>query len=274
MITGKVLGEKYIINGQSAEVPGFEPDMSADVYYEVVRLMDGKILFLEDHLQRFKHSVSGSGLEYPGDQVIRDSLRMLLKQNDLRIGNIRICLQKTDGNVPDLLCYFVPYFYPEQCMYLSGVQVVSYPYERSNPGIKKWDNSFRVSVQETIRNHGVYEAILLNARGEITEGSRSNVFFIDQSDRLITPPVTDVLPGITRRHVLQICREESIEVIERAITKNELGLLVSCFISGTSPGVLPVWQLDGYQFRVDHPLLKKLMERFESLLKENLRTII
>ena len=274
MTTGNILGEKYIINGTSRDVSGFQPDMSVDVYYEVVRLMDGKILFLDDHLERFKHSMSGSGLEYPGDPVIRENIRTLLLHNDLKMGNIRICLQKTRGIVPDLQCYFVPYIYPEQCMYLSGVQLVSFLHERPNPGIKKWDNSFRISVQETIRNHGVYEAILLNTRGEITEGSRSNVFFIDPMDRLITPPVADVLPGISRKYVLQICRNEGIEVTERAVTLSELGDLVSCFISGTSPGVLPVWQLDGYQFRVDHPLLKKLMDRFESVLNDNLETIV
>ncbi len=274
MTTGKILGNIVVINGQPADASGYQPDLSADVYYEVVRLIDRKILFLDDHLLRFKKSLSVSGLETPGDNVIIENLRILLLHNDETVGNIRICLQKSQGKEPDLLCYFVPYYYPEQCMYLSGVQLVTYPHERPNPGIKKWDTSFRESVAFHIRDHGVYEVLLINARGEITEGSRSNVFFIDQTDRLISPPEKDILPGISRKYVLQICAENGIEVIERPVLRNELGDLVCCFISGTSPKVLPVWQIEGTQFRVDHPVLRKIMERFDLLIQDNLKTIL
>ncbi|MEN8156926.1 MAG: aminotransferase class IV [Bacteroidota bacterium] len=273
MTTGKILGERYTINGESADVSDFQPDMSVDVYYEVVRLIGGKILFLDDHLQRLKRSLAQSGLEIPGEPAILKSLQTLLRYNKLTLGNIRICIQKSRDDAPNLLCYFVPYHYPGESMYSSGVQVASYRHERPNPGIKKWDNSFRVSVANHIRTHGVYEAILVNERDEITEGSRSNLFFIDSKDRLVTPPAENVLQGITRKYVLQICRQERIEVTERPVSQNELSSLVSCFISGTSPKVLPVLQLDEVQFRVDHPVLKRIMERFENLLLENLKTI-
>jgi hypothetical protein len=53
----------------------------------------------------------------------------------------------------------------------------------------------------------------------------------------------------------------------------ELGEMTTCFISGTSPKVLPVWQLDGFQFEVHHPLLQTIMERFEVLFLENLKNL-
>ncbi|MFH0759381.1 MAG: aminotransferase class IV [Bacteroidota bacterium] len=268
------MGNIVVINGQAVDASGYQPDLSADVYYEVARLIDRKILFLDDHLLRFKKSLSASGLHYPGDHMILESLRILLQQNDETLGNIRICLQKSRGKEPNLLCYFVPCYYPEPSMYLSGVQLVIYPHERSNPGIKKWDNRFRESVAGHIRDHGVYEVLLVNARGEITEGSRSNVFFIDPMDRLVSPPEKDILPGISRKYVLQICADEHIEVIERPVFRTELGDLVGCFISGTSPKVLPVWQLEGTRFRVDHPVLRKIMEGFDALLQDNLKTIL
>jgi len=274
MRTGKILGRQYIINGKSADAEGYSPDMSADIYYEVVRLMDRKFLFLDDHLERLENSVSGSGLSYPGKEVIKDNLRILQMNNDDALGNIRICLQANPTSEPDLICYFVPYIYPEECMYKSGVQLVTYPHERPNPAIKKWDNRFRVKVNEYIRDHGVYEAILMNFQHQITEGSRSNIFFIDPDDTLYTAPVEDVLPGITRKYVLEICRKEKIRVIEQSVRKDELSEMSSCFISGTSPKILPIWQLDGYQFRADHPLLKLFMERFETIVKENLVSLL
>ncbi|MCK4746519.1 MAG: hypothetical protein KAT15_05765, partial [Bacteroidales bacterium] len=109
MITGKVLGRQYIINRRTADVAGFTPDMSADIYYEVVRLMDRKFLFLDDHLERLQHSLAGSGLQYPGKDSIIDCLRLLQLNNDETIGNIRICIQDKTGHDADLLCYYVPY---------------------------------------------------------------------------------------------------------------------------------------------------------------------
>ena len=66
MISGKILGNTYVKNGVPADVSEFNPDMSADIYYEVVRLIGGKILFLQDHLERLEHSLAGSGIRFPG----------------------------------------------------------------------------------------------------------------------------------------------------------------------------------------------------------------
>jgi branched-chain amino acid aminotransferase len=274
MTTGKILGNIVVINGQPADASGYQPDLSADVYYEVVRLIDRKILFMDEHLLRFKKSLTVSGLPYPGDSLIIESLRTLLLHNSETAGNIRICLQKKRGKEQVLLCYFIPHFYPGQHLYLAGVELVIFPHVRPNPGIKKWDNSFRESVAAHIREHGIYEVLLMNALGEITEGSRSNVFFIDQMDRLISPPEKDILPGISRKYVLQICAENGTEVFERPVLRTELGDLVSCFISGTSPKVLPVSQVEGTRFRVDHPVLRKIMQRFDSLIQDHLKTIL
>lgn len=270
MTTGKILGEKYLENGIVADVSGFIPDMSADIYYEVVRLIDGKFLFLQDHLDRLEQSLSGSGLPYPGSGAIRAYLRLLQSVNDHTLGNIRICIQPGPGEEAQILCYYIAYFYPEICMYKSGVQLVSYPHVRPNPGIKKWDDNFRKSVRDYLRDFGVYEVILMNSEKQITEGSRSNIFFIDKENHLITPPTKDILAGITRKYVLEICREERIEVLERPVKVSELDNMVSCFISGTSPKVLPIWQLDSFQFAADHPLIEILMDRFETIISKNL----
>lgn len=273
MTTKQILGEKYIINGISADVSDYHPDMSADIYYEIVRIIGRKFLFLDDHLERLRSSIRNSQLIFPGEPVILESLKALLYENQFTEGNIRICLQKNRGNKPDLLCFFTPWIYPDEQTYLSGVQLVIYSHERPNPGIKKWDNKFRTDVRQTIHDFGVYEALLLNREGQITEGSRSNVFFIDASNKLITPPENSVLPGITRKYVIQICNEQGLETEERVIPREELKKLSACFISGTSPKVLPVYQIDKHQFNADHPILKIIMEQFNLILKASLKTI-
>ena len=270
MITGKILGNRYVVNGLSADISGFVPDMSADTYYEVVRLIDGKILFLEDHLERLGNSVSGSTIEFPGDKMIITSLRLLINENPFRAGNIRICLQKTGEGTHSLQCYYIPYIYPDQSMYLNGVKLSVYPHQRPNPGIKKWDDQFRRAVGEFIREQGVYEAILINPENQLTEGSRSNIFFIDQDGKMITVPEKEILPGITRKYVLEIARNNHIRILEKIVTLQELDKMVSAFISGTSPKVLPVKQIDNHYFDANLPLLHLLKDEFEKVVKSHL----
>ena len=270
MIKPGLLGETYIADGSPAPVSDFIPDMSAEIYYEVIRMIGGKLLFLEDHLARLEHSLSGSGIPFPGKNRIRESLLLLKRNNAFSEGNIRICIQQTVAGSHHLYCYFVPYLYPEICMYKSGVQVMTFPHVRPNPGIKKWDDRFRTSVSRFISENGIYEAILLNHRNEVTEGSRSNVFFITSRNQLVSAPEEDILPGITRRYILEICRAERIEVIHRPVRLEELHRFEACFISGTSPKVLPVWKLDGVEFEVGQSTLQNLMDRFEGVIRENL----
>ena len=270
MITGKVLGNRYVVNGLPADISGFIPDMSADTYYEVVRLIDTRILFLVDHLERFRKSLSGSTMEFPGDQMIITSLRLLINENPFTSGNIRICLQKTENSTPSLQCYYIPYVYPDHSMYLGGVKLAIYPHRRSNPGIKKWDDQFRRSVGVFIREKGVYEVVLMNPENQLTEGSRSNIFFIDQEGSMITVPEKEILPGITRKYVIEIARKHNIRIMEKIVSVDELDNMVSAFISGTSPKVLPVKQIDNHHFNVDLPLLHLLKDEFEQVVKANL----
>lgn len=273
MITGKILGQKYVVNNKSADAPGFVPDMSADIYYEVVRLIDGKLLFLADHLDRLQQSISGAGIDYPGNKQIKYNLALLVNENSFREGNIRICLQKANGKDPVLQCYFIPYFYPDSRMYGEGVKLAIYPHVRTNPGVKKWDDRFRNSVSRFILEQKVYEAALVNSQNQVTEGSRSNLFFIDRQGCLVTVAEKLILPGITRKYVLEIARGNGIPIIERGVSLDTLDSLPSAFISGTSPKVLPVKRLDQYSFDVNHPLLKLLISKFELLIQENLTAL-
>jgi len=273
MITGKILGKRYVVNGISADVSGFVPDMSADIYYEVIRLIDGKLLFLSDHLERLRQSITGSGLAYPGNKRISENLGLLIVENSIKAGNIRISLQQGSGSESMLQCYFIPYFYPDADMYNNGVKLAVYPHIRPNPGIKKWDNHFRNAVSRYIKEHKVYEVVLMNQLNQITEGSRSNVFFIDQDGSLLTTPDKCVLPGITRKYVLEIAAKEGIPVREKTVSIDLPDHIVSVFISGTSPKVLPVKQIDKVCFNVKHPVLRLLMEEFDRLLQLNLKLL-
>ena len=93
--------------------------------------------------------------------------------------------------------------------------------------------------------NGFDEAIMLDERGHISEGSGENIFVV-MDDRVITPPPSsDILVGITRDTVMTLVREElGLDVVERDIDRTELYIADECFMTGTAAHVTPVVELD------------------------------
>ncbi len=97
---------------------------------------------------------------------------------------------------------------------------------------------------EAITN-GFDEAILLNDRGQVSEGSGENLFLL-KNGKLSTPSISDsVLPGITRNTIVELAQNElGIEVVERSITRSELYLADEIFLTGTAAHLTAVGSID------------------------------
>jgi len=93
--------------------------------------------------------------------------------------------------------------------------------------------------------NGFDEAIMLDERGHISEGSGENIFVV-QGDQVITPPPSsNILVGITRDTVMTLVREElGLQIVERDIDRTELYTSDECFMTGTAAHVTPVVELD------------------------------
>jgi branched-chain amino acid aminotransferase len=93
--------------------------------------------------------------------------------------------------------------------------------------------------------NGFDEAIMLDERGHISEGSGENIFMVLDGKLYTPPPSSDILIGITRETVMTLARNEfGIEVIERDIDRTELYTADECFMTGTAAHVTPVVELD------------------------------
>lgn len=258
-----------LYNGQPVTAESYQPDPSRPLYYEVIRVIDYRYLFLEDHIQRMLFSVTSDGLPSPDTCWLRKELLALLNMENKKEGNVKLVIQFEEG-VYSSWCFFTPHRYPGRTSYYNGVAVRSYPYERPDPQVKKWNEVFRNNIQSFKKAHHIYEAVLVNEQGYLTEGSRSNLFFTDPFDRVVTAPLSMVLPGITRKYIIQICNTLSVEIKEKAVPLNRASGMSAAFLSGTSPGVLPIRKLDHMYYNPKHPLLRKIMRAYEDLLKENL----
>ncbi len=237
--------------------------------YEVIKIKDKTPLFAEDHIQRLFNSAKVAGAEScPNASLIKENLQILIaNNNDIKEGNIRI-LMHFSGNIkerPHVYSYYIPHYYPSVEEYTSGVSVVPVHIERQSPHSKCINIKFRSFISDIIKKEKAYEALLVNKAGFITEGSKSN-FFVIKDNKIITPPEKDVLPGITRKHILNICRIRGIDFSEAKIHFNEKANFDSCFLSGTSPGILAVKCIGATIFNHDHPVLKQISMEHELLV--------
>ncbi|MFA9423968.1 MAG: aminotransferase class IV, partial [Sedimentibacter sp.] len=123
------------------------------------------------------------------------------------------------------------------------IHTITIKIQRTNPNIKAYTKDFKDTVEKVIDETKSFEAILINDDNTISEGSKSNVFFV-KGERLITSLDDEVLLGVTRNKVIEVCKKNDIEVERRVIEFKELNSFDGAFITGTSNDVLPIKTID------------------------------
>lgn len=266
--------EIHVVDGIPRDGAPLADHGGGPAVYEVIRLVDGIPLFFEEHLDRMRRSVAGitdgERRISATDEEIRSWIRAMMDPAaKIRI-NVRL-LWSFPENREKFVVAFIPSHYPGPDAYAHGVSVVTYQGERRQPGLKTLGDSFKERVRRLLEETGAWEALLMGRDGAISEGSRSNVFFL-HGNELLTPPAGTVLMGVTRAHVLAICRERGIRVREERIREPDLAAMDGLFLTGTSVDVLPVASVDGRAFASpDHPLVRTLLAAYREKARDYLR---
>jgi branched-chain amino acid aminotransferase len=242
------------------------------VIYEVIRIIEGKILFFEDHLERFRNSLQKSQLDtFPlSDENIFERVKGLIRTNKLGNGNVKFLLNKNLQGTVSFYAHEIPYYYPSEIEYQQGIKLILFEAERTNPSIKQLHSNLKERVDAEIKENKAFEALLVHPGGYITEGSKSN-FFIIKNSRVYTTPAEDVLPGVTRKKLLNLFQRYGITCIEARILPKDLHTFEAAFISGTSPKVLPVKTIDQFIYSPNHPLLLQIMHLYNTEIADYLK---
>jgi branched-chain amino acid aminotransferase len=259
-------GSYYYLDGTILPAgEGDEPPPGEVSFYEVIRTRNGIPLFFRDHMNRLKEGIS-TRYDLASDIAadVRAGLNALTGHELHEEINVRVTVSFTGHEHSVHICY-IPSFYPSEEMINSGVSLIFFHAERLDPGVKMLNNRLRLSVNSELSRRYAYEALLVNREGFITEGSRSNVFFISPDGVIYTAPDSIVLSGITRKYLLEIVRMEGIPLVYEAVRETGTGSFRSAFITGTSPMVLAVKEIENIQFDVAHPLIKRLREAFTAM---------
>lgn len=235
--------------------------------YEVVRIINGKPLFLSDHHNRLCQSATKINWQLNFSLAdMQQAIQLLISNNNTTEGNIKFAFNQQENNINQYI-YFIAHNYPTSQQYKNGVTAITYSAERNTPTTKVYNHPLRSSANKVIAQKNIYEIILVNSNNHITEGSRSNLFFI-KNNELYTAPDSDVLPGIARSKVIDIAKKQNITLHKQPVSINSLSCFDSAFITGTSPMVLPISKIDNIVFDTQHKFLQLLYTEYLGLTKE------
>jgi branched-chain amino acid aminotransferase len=119
---------------------------------------------------------------------------------------------------------------------------------------------------------GYDEAIMLDTNGFVAEGAGENIFIV-RDGVLITPPLTSVLEGITRRSIIEMAEREGISFKESSITRDELYIADEAFFTGTAAEVTPIREVDGRVIGDGRPgpVTRRLQSLFFKIVKGEAR---
>jgi branched-chain amino acid aminotransferase len=115
-------------------------------------------------------------------------------------------------------------------------------------------------------NAGYDEAILLDDRGMVCEGSGENIFVVREGQLLTPPHTASILDGINRRSVIQIARDLGYDVVERDIGRSELYLAEEVFLTGTAAELVPVREIDDHELGEPGEVTRVVQAKFEDAL--------
>ena len=253
----------------------------ASCVFEGERAYKGKIFESEQHTKRLFGSAKSLDMEIPYKKSdIEEAKKLLLKRNSLVDAYVRpvvwrgsemmaVSAQTTRINVAIAVWEWPSYFDPDQKMQGIKLDIAKWrrPSQDCGPVHAKAAGLYMIC---TLSKHeaeakGYSDALMLDYRGQIAEATGANIFFKMPDGKLHTPLADCFLDGITRRTVIQLAKENGIEIVERKIMPEEMHDAEECFLTGTAAEVTPVQLIGDYKFTPGEYCLK-LSEAYSKLV--------
>ncbi len=248
--------------------------------FDLLRTLDGKPLFLKEHIQRLEESAHRIGIDLPWSHPELISIVLeTLHRNSFEESNIRIVV--TGGSSPDfmtpqgkprLLVLVTQAPHLPEAWYTDGVKIITFFSERSIPGAKSIDYVAATIALKKARDKGAIEAVYVDHKGDVLEGTTSNIFAL-VNGTLVTPG-TGILSGVTRKAVLDLAATKIASVDIRNLKLDELRSADEVFITGTNKMIVPVVQVDdgaigkGRPGQTTRALMRALSEQIDDYYRK------
>jgi branched-chain amino acid aminotransferase len=236
----------------------------------------------DDHLRRLERSgeLYHLALPYPVEEI-RRATHELIRRNGLRSCYIRplafrgygeMGLYANTAPVEMIVAVWSWGAYLGEEGKKNGIRATVSPWRRISPDslipASKASGQYLNSIlaKNASVEAGYDEAILLDHRGMVCEGTGENIFVV-RDGVLITPPyVASILDGVSRKSVIQIARDIGFTVLERDIARSELYLAEEVFLTGTAAELVPVREIDHADLGPPGEITRVVQAKFEDAL--------
>lgn len=256
----KVWIDGTLYDREDAKVSVFDSLVQGgDGVWEGLRVYDGKIFALDEHLERLQNSAHAMAFdEIPSNDEIKEAIFATLEANDMR-DNTHIRLTLSRGKK------VTSYMDPQVNQYGPTLIVLAEwkpPIHRNKKGVRLVTSSIRRNPPQCIDSKihhnnlinnilakieanvaGVDGAVMMDIEGYVSEVNATNIFFVDNG-KVLTPFADSCLPGITRQIVIDLCKENDIPVAEKRISMAEMYSADECFTTGTMGELVPAIEID------------------------------
>ncbi|MDY6854561.1 MAG: branched-chain-amino-acid transaminase [Thermodesulfobacteriota bacterium] len=257
-----------------------------DGLFETMRAYSGHVFMLDDHLSRLYGSIDELGIPLKKNkESMKTAIDRLMEINHLFDAYIRVTVSRgkhsgiltfnDDFNPTVVIMAKALSLYPLES-YIEGVRVIVSEVRQNSFSplsvYKSLSYFNNILAKEEARTKGAFEAILLNSEGQIAEGATSSVFIV-KSKRIFTPPVTShILPGITRKTVLDMSAQLGCEIKEKGITKETFFTSDEVFLTNSIMEIVPVVSIDGHRVGDGTPGIqyKRVIDQYRNLVSAHI----
>ena len=241
-----------------------------DGIFETIRVREGEIIRIAQHLARLRKGAETIGLALLWtDAEIQQAIRETLVANQLKDAYLRLTLSRgvptQRGLLPDeknakpsLIIQAESFTgYPEG-LYQRGMRAMTSSIRRNEhsplANIKSLNYLDNILARREAAKEGADEAVLLNTQGNIACASVTNIFFV-KDKTLLTPPLSEgALPGTVREYLItKISPQHGFDIVERAIAPAELVVMDEAFLTNALMGIMPLISVDGKTFGRGRP---------------------
>jgi branched-chain amino acid aminotransferase len=260
-----------LVDAAEARVSVFDHAFTVgDAVFETAKVTDGVPFAMRRHRARLRASAAALRLPEPDDALLVDAVTAVLAQPGvpaharLRItyggGEAPMGSGRGDA-VPRLVVAVAAAATPS-----AAIDLVTVPWPRNErgatAGVKSTSYAENVVALAHAQERGADEALFLNTRGEVCEGTGTNVFVVlgdgDAGAEIVTPPLSSgCLAGVTRALVVEWC-----DVVERALSTDELAHAAEVFVTSSTRDVQPVSSVDGRALPAPGPRTTGVAARF------------
>ena len=257
----------------------------ASAVFEGERAYNGKIFKSEEHTKRFFKSAEIIGIKIPfSEEEINQAKNELIKKmkySDCYVrplawrGGDQMGLSTNNSNINVAIAVWddwATYFKIEDRK--AGLRLITSPWKRPAPDTAPYQAKASgpyiicTMSKEYAEKKGYHDALMLDYRGYVAEGTGANIFFIKNND-IHTPTPDCFLNGITRQAVIEMASKQSFKITERHILPEEIINFDEAFLTGTAAEITPIRSIDEFNFNTgDNTTTFKFMSDFSKMVND------